>query len=151
MRLQRDLREFIELLNSENVEFAIVGGWALGFHGRPRYTQDIDILIRTTPPNAARLEIAIRRFGFGSLGLAAKDFVAPGQVIQLGHPPNRIDLLTSLTGVSEDEVWESVEPGELDGVSVFFIGRDALIKNKKATDRPRDRADVEELGDDPVR
>jgi len=145
MRLQRDLREFIGLLNSESVEYAIVGGWALGFHGRPRYTQDIDILIRATPANAARLEVAIKRFGFGSLGLAAQDFLAAGQVVQLGHPPNRIDLLTSLTGVSDGEIWESVQPGELDGVPVFFIGRVALIKNKKATDRPRDRADVEEL------
>jgi hypothetical protein len=142
MRLQRDLREFNELLNSESVEYAIVGGWALGFHGRPRYTQDIDILIRATPVNAARLEVA--------LGLTAGDFLASGQVIQLGQPPNRIDLLTSLTGVTDDEIWKSVQSGELDGVPVFFLGRDALIKNKKATDRPRDRADVEELGDQPV-
>jgi hypothetical protein len=146
MRIQRDLREFIGLLNSESVEYAIVGGWALGFHGRPSYTQDIDILIRPTPLNAARLEIAIQHCGFGSLGLTARDFLTGGQVIQLGHPPNRIDLLTSLTGVSIEEVWESILPGELDGIPVFFIGRGALVKNKKATDRPRDRADVEELG-----
>lgn len=146
MRLQRDLREFIGLLNSESVEYVIVGGWAFGFHARPRYTQDLDILIRATPENAARAEVAIRRFGFGSLQLAARDFTEPGQVIQLGHPPNRIDLLTSITGVTDDEVWESVERGELDGVPVCFLGRNALIKNKKAADRPRDRADVEELG-----
>jgi hypothetical protein len=146
MRLQRDLREFIELLNSASVEYAIVGGWALGFHGYPRYTQDIDILIRATPENAARLELAIQRFGFGSLGLAASDFLVFGQIIQLGHPPNRIDLLTSLTGLAAEEIWESLEPGELDGIPVFFLGRNMLIKNKKATGRPRDRADVEELG-----
>lgn len=148
MRLQRDLREFIGLLNSENVEYAIVGGWALGFHGRPRYTQDIDLLIRATRANANRLRIAIDRFGFGSLGLIAQDFLVPGQLIQLGHPPNRIDLLTSLTGISDDEVWQSVQHGELDGIPVAFIGRGALIKNKKATDRPQDRADVEELDRD---
>ena len=147
MRLQRDLREFIELLNSESVEYAVVGGWALGFHGRPRYTQDIDILIRATSVNVGRLEIAIKRLGFGSLGLTGNDFLAPGQVIQLGHPPNRIDLLTSLTGLTAEEIWPSVEPGELDGIKVFFLGRTALIKNKKATNRPRDRADVEELGE----
>jgi hypothetical protein len=147
MQLQRDLKEFIGLLNSESVEYAIVGGWAFGFHARPRYTQDIDILIRSTPENAARLEIAIQRFGFGSLGLSARDFLASGQVIQLGQPPHRIDLLTSLTGISTDEVWQSIEPGELDGVQVHFIGRAALIKNKKATGRPQDLADVEELGD----
>ena len=87
MHLQRDLREFIELLNSESVEYAIVGGWAFGFHARPRYTQDIDILIRSTPANAARLEVVIKRFGFGSLGLTASDFLAPGQVVQLGRRP----------------------------------------------------------------
>jgi hypothetical protein len=146
MQLQRDLREFIELLNSESVEYAIVGGWAFGFHARPRYTQDIDILIRSTPGNAARLEIVIHRFGFGSLGLSAHDFLASGQVIQLGQPPHRIDLLTSLTGISTEEVWQSLQPGELDGIQVFLIGRAALIKNKKATGRPRDCADVEELG-----
>ena len=146
MRLQRDLRAFIESLNSESVEYAIVGGWALGFHGRPRYTQDIDILVRATPENAARVVIAIEKFGFGSLGLSAHDFLVSGQVIQLGQPSNRIDLLTSLTGLTAEEIWDSIEPGELDGVPVFFLGRSALIKNKKATGRPRDRADVEELG-----
>jgi hypothetical protein len=120
----------------------------LGFHGRPRYTQDLDILVRTTPANAARVELAIKQFGFGSLGLTAQDFLRPSQVIQLGHPPNRIDLLTSITGVTDKEIWESIEPGELDAVPVFFLGRSALIKNKKAADRPRDRADVKELGDD---
>ncbi len=148
MRLQRDLKEFIELLNSESVEYAIVGGWALGFHGRPRYTQDMDILVRSTTDNAGRIENAIKRFGFGSLGLAAADFLVPGQVIQLGQPPNRIDLLTSLTGVTAQEIWESIEAGELDGVPVSFLSRKVLIKNKKATGRPRDRADVEELGND---
>ena len=147
MRLQRDLREFIGLLNSGTVEYCVVGGWALGFYARPRYTQDIDILIRTTAANAARVETVIQKFGFGSLGLTARDFLSPGQVVQLGHPPNRIDLLTSITGVVDDEIWSSLEPGELDGVPVFFLGRRALIKNKKATDRPRDRADVEALGE----
>jgi hypothetical protein len=147
MRLQRDLREFIELLNSESVEYAIVGGWALGFHGRPRYTQDIDILIRATPANAARVVGAIEQFGFASLKLATQDFLEDGQVIQLGQPPNRIDLLTSLTGVTSQEIWESLERGDLDGVPVSFLGRAVLIRNKKATGRPRDRADLEELGE----
>jgi hypothetical protein len=147
MRLQRDLREFIELLNSESVEFAIVGGWAFGFHARPRYTQDIDILVRTTEQNAVRLETAIRRFGFASLGLVASDFLGSERVIQLGQPPHRIDILTSLTGVTSDEIWNSVEAGDLDGVPVFFLAKHVLIKNKKATGRRRDLADVEELGD----
>jgi hypothetical protein len=146
MRLPRDLKEFIELLNSEQVDYVIVGGWAFGFHARPRYTQDLDILVRGTADNAARLERVIGQFGFASLGLSAKDFLSPGRVIQLGHPPNRIDLLTALTGVEENEIWSSRVPAELDGVPVFFLGRSTLIKNKRATGRTRDAADVEELG-----
>ena len=146
MRLPRDLKEFIELLNSEEVEYVIAGGWAFGFHARPRYTQDLDILVRATAENATRLERVITRFGFASLGLAASDFHVPGRVIQLGQAPNRIDLLTSLTGVAEDEVWQSRVSAELDGVPVFFLGRSTLIKNKRATGRTRDLADVEELG-----
>jgi hypothetical protein len=111
MRLQRDLREFIESLNSQRVEYVIVGGFALAFHGLPRYTGDIEILVRASPENAARLNAVISQFGFASTGLSAKDFLEPDQVIQLGRPPNRTDLLTSITGVAFEEVVGS--PGSL--------------------------------------
>ncbi|MBZ5620640.1 MAG: nucleotidyltransferase [Acidobacteriia bacterium] len=147
MRLSKDLREFIESLNSHAVEYVIVGAYALAYHGSPRYTGDVDILIRPSAENADRLEGAIRKFGFGSLGLGADDFREPYQVIQLGHPPNRIDLLTGLTGVLFDEAWEGREPGDLDGIPVQFIGREAFLKNKRATGRLKDRADLEALGE----
>lgn len=146
MRLPKDLREFIESLNSNAVEYVIVGAFALAFHGFPRFTGDIDILIRASPENAKKLEETLAAFGFAGLGLSAADFRAPGQVIQLGRAPNRIDILTSITGVETDEVWRNRVTAEIDGLPVCFIDRDSLIKNKKATGRTQDRADLEALG-----
>ena len=100
MRLTKDLREFIELLNSQRVEYVLVGAYAMAYHTPPRYTDDIDILVRPSPENAARLENVIRSFGFTALGLRAADFQHQNQVVQLGQPPNRIDILTSISGVS---------------------------------------------------
>src|ERR1041384_6036118 len=105
MRLQKDLREFIESLNSNSVEFVIVGGVALAFHGHVRYTRDIDLLIRRSPANAERMVSAIAQFGFAGLGISAADFLKPDLIIQLGHPPNRIDVITSISGVDSEEVW----------------------------------------------
>jgi hypothetical protein len=146
MRLQKDLKEFIESPNSQSVEYVIVGGFALAFHGFPRYTGDIDILVRCSPENAARLEIAISKFGFASSGLSASDFLSANQVIQLGRPPNCIDLLTSITGVDFEEAWAQRVAAELDGIPVWFIGRESFIKNKQATGRTQDKADLEALG-----
>ena len=146
MPLQKDLREFIESLNSHRVEYLIVGAHALAFHGIPRYTGDLDILVRGSPENAARLEQVLAKFSFASLGLSAQDFLTSGQVIQLGLPPNRIDLLTAITGVDFDEAWTGRVSGDLHGIRVAFIGKAAFIKNKRATGRARDKADLEALG-----
>ena len=146
MPLHSDLREFIELLNSHRVEYLIVGAHALAFHGHPRYTGDIDILVRASPENAGRLAQVISAFGFADTGLGAKDFLTPDQIVQLGQPPNRVDLLTSITGVGFDEAWANRAPAKLEGLPVFFIGLDSLVKNKKATGRTQDQADLEALG-----
>jgi hypothetical protein len=145
MPLPKDWRAFIESLNSSKVEYLIVGAVALAHHGFPRYTGDLDLLIRNTPENAERLESAVANFGFAALGLKAADFVNSYQVIQLGMAPNRIDLLTSITGVSFDDAWQGRVEGDLGGVPVSFIGRQELIRNKRATGRARDRADLELL------
>ncbi|HEV2494348.1 MAG TPA: hypothetical protein VG204_14880 [Terriglobia bacterium] len=145
MPLPEDWRAFIESLNSNAVEYLVVGAVAVAHHGLPRYTGDLDILIRNSPENAGRLEAALEDFGFGPLGLKASDFVDSDQVIQLGVPPNRIDLLTSITGVSFEEAWAGKVGTELDGVRVNFIGLAALIRNKRATGRAQDRADIEAL------
>ena len=118
----------------------------MAYHGRPRYTGDLDILVHNTPENAQRLEAVLASFGFGSLGLKAADFVDSYRVIQLGRPPNRIDLLTSITGVSFDEAWAGRVESEIAGVRLNFIGRQALIQNKKSTGRSQDYADLEALG-----
>jgi hypothetical protein len=148
MSLPRDWRAFIESLNSHGVEYLIVGAVALAHHGFPRYTGDLDILVRNSPENAQRLEGVLQAFGFSDLGLKAADFIDSYQVIQLGLPPNRIDLLTSITGVSFEEAWAERIEAVLEGMRVNFIGRQALIQNKKATRRPQDLADLAALGEE---
>lgn len=106
-RLQSDLSEFIDLLNSTKVEYLVVGGHAVAFHGYPRFTGDIDVFIRTTPENVERVLQALEAFGFGDLKLRTGDLTEPDRILQLGHPPNRIDLLTSISGVGFAEAWGS--------------------------------------------
>ncbi len=144
--LQKDLRAFIELLNSSAVEYVVVGGFALAFHGRPRYTGDIAFLIRSTEANASRLMRVLAQFGFASLGIAPDDFLKPDSIVQLDYPPNRIDLLTSISGVGMDAVWRGAVEGAIDRIAVRFIGREELILNKRAAGRPQDRADLDALG-----
>jgi hypothetical protein len=132
-------------LNSHHVDYLIVGAFALGFHGVPRSTGDIDILVRRSPENASRIEAVLVDFSFASLGLTAADFSNADQVIQLGHPPNRVDLLTSITGVELDEAWAERVAANLHGVPVHFISRQ-LTRNKQATGRTQDLADLEALG-----
>jgi hypothetical protein len=145
MPLSKDLREFIECLNSSKAEYLIVGALAVSWHGFPRYSADVDLLVRAEPSNAGRVLQAIRQFGFGSLDISIEDLAMPGKVIQLGFEPNRIDIITSITGVSFDEAWQTRVGGEIDGLPIQLIGRAALIRNKEAAGRPKDRIDVEEL------
>lgn len=145
MLLSKDLREFVELLNSNRVEYLIVGALAVSWYGFPRFSADIDLLIGTNETNAERLLTTIRQFGFGSLQLAPSDFTSPGRVIQLGNEPNRIDLLTSISGVSFDDAWSNRVAGDLGGLPVNYIGRAELYRNKEATGRAKDQIDLEEL------
>jgi hypothetical protein len=144
--LNRDFREFAELLAANGVEALLVGGYALAAHGHPRYTGDIDFWVRRTPENIARLLEALADFGFGSMGLKPEDFDAD-TVIQLGHPPRRIDLLTALDGVDFDTCWADREQIDVGGVSLQVIGRADLVANKRAAGRPQDLADLAALGE----
>jgi hypothetical protein len=146
MPLPEDWRAFIESLDSHGVDYLVVGAVALAHHGCPRYTGDLDLWVRNSPDNAERIEKALEEFGLGSLGLKAADFSEPDRVIQLGVPPNRIDLLTSITGVSFEEAWAGRERVVVAETPVNFIGRDALILNKRLTGRTQDKADLEALG-----
>ncbi len=145
MKLNADLREFVELLNSHKVEYVIVGGHAVAFHGYPRFTGDIDFFIRRSEANARLVLSVLSDFGFGDSSPTMESLTADGSVIQLGLPPNRIDLLTGISGVDFSEVWATREEANLDGLAVAFIGREALLKNKSASGRSKDKLDVEVL------
>jgi hypothetical protein len=144
--LNKDFKEFVELLNSTGVEYLLVGGYALAAHGHPRYTGDIDIWINPTSPNVSRLLEALGRFGFGSLGLTEADFMQPQAVIQLGYPPARIDLLTAIDGVAFDECYRRKVSMRVDGVDLSVIHLVDFRANKLAAGRAKDLADLEELG-----
>jgi hypothetical protein len=146
-----DFRELMVLFAESGVEFVIVGAYALAFHGAPRASGDIDLFVRPTPQNAERVVRALEDFGapLAAHGVIAGDFAAPGIVYQIGLPPRRIDVLTEISGLSFDEAWASRVDADIESqgsrLSVAFIGRDALIKNKTAAGRPKDVADVVRL------
>jgi hypothetical protein len=148
VEVQQDFRDLLALLNKYKVEYLIVGAYALGLHGAPRYTGDLDVLVRPDPINASSIMQALIEFGFGSVGLTAADFEEEGKVVQLGFPPVRVDILTSITGVS----WEQAESGRVKGqfgdVTVHYIGRDEFIANKRALGRKKDLADIEAVGEE---
>ena len=143
--VSKDFEELLAFLSSRKVRALIVGGYAFSFHARPRYTKDIDIWIEPTPDNAQRLLQALDDFGFGSLGLKVEDLSEPGQIVQLGFPPNRVDLLTSIKGLSFNEAWQSRVEDSYGEARVSYLGMDDLIRNKKAVGRLQDQADVEIL------
>jgi hypothetical protein len=143
--LAPDFNEFCALLRAHRVEFVIVGAHALAFHGAPRFTGDLDILIRPTTDNAARLIAAIVAFGFPQPPLSPAQVIEPARMIELGVAPVQIHLMSHIDGVSWDEVWASRESGLLGSETVPFIGRDAFLRNKRASGRPKDLADIEAL------
>ncbi len=143
--LSPDFKEFVELLNKNDVLYLIVGGYAVGIHGHPRYTGDLDIWLLPEKENAKRVMNVINKFGFGSLNIKEEDFLKEGWIIQLGYPPLRIDLLTSIDGVEFEECFVNKKLVELDGLSINFIGYQDLIKNKKASGRHQDLGDIENL------
>ena len=145
MPLTKDSREFIECLRSNKVEFLIVGALAVAWHGFPRYSADVDFFVRPSRENAVRLLAALTQFGFGAVGITLDDLNAEDRVIQLGVQPNRIDLMTSISGVSFEDAWNSRVAGVIDGIEVNILGREALIRNKRAAGRAKDRIDVAEL------
>ncbi|MCA9775208.1 MAG: nucleotidyltransferase [Candidatus Eremiobacteraeota bacterium] len=145
MKLSRDFSEFIECLNESKVRYLVVGGYAVAYHGRPRYTKDIDIWLDVSQENGARVVDALEKFGFAALGLTAADFQEPDTIIQLGYEPQRIDLLTSAAGLDFAKAWENQRLVKIDNVTIRFLGLQQLIENKTAVGRPQDLADIEAL------
>ena len=147
MELYPDFKELLELLNDHEVDYLIVGGYALALHGAPRFTGDLDIYLSTHPDNAEKLLQVLKKFGFGAMGLTLDDFTKDDQVIQLGVPPIRIDFVTSIDGVDWKTAWANRESGNWADVPVNYLSRSDFIENKKATGRHKDLADIESLGE----
>ncbi|WP_420595459.1 hypothetical protein [Deinococcus sp.] len=145
--LPDDFREFLDALQRRQVRFLVAGAFALAAHGHPRYTKDLDVWVELDSLNAERIVAALDDFGMGSLGLTPADFLTENTVIQLGYEPNRIDLLTSLDGVTFDEAYPQRVMLALAGYVAPVLDRETLKTNKRASGRLRDLADLEELGE----
>ncbi len=145
MEAQKDFKELLELFNKHKVDYVIVGAYALAFHGCPRYTGDLDLLVKPDSNNARRIIEAIKEFRFESLDLTTEDFSSKEKVVQLGVPPIRIDILTSLTGVTWEQISSNRAKGEYGNIPVYFIGKNEFIANKKALGRHKDLADIESI------
>ena len=138
--------DFVDLLRAfvaADVRFLIVGAYALALHGRPRATGDLDVWIDATPENAGRVMRALRDFGAPMVDITERDFASPGVVYQIGVPPGRVDVLTDLTGLAFAEAWPDRVRQAFGDIEVDFIGRDAFLRNKRATGRPKDLGDIE--------
>ena len=145
MELSRDLKEFLRLLVEHEVEFMLVGAHAVAVHWYPRNTEDIDLWIRRSEENATRILAALDTFGFGSLNLSVTDLMDPNAVIQIGRAPNRIDLLTFLTGLDFDECAKRSCAAVYEGIPLRVIGLDDLLINKRATGRDKDLLDIKQI------
>jgi hypothetical protein len=151
-QLNEDFRDFLALLLETGARFQVVGAHAMAVHGVPRATGDMDVWIAPSADNAERVWSALLRFGapVQALGLSRDDFTRRDQVIQIGVPPRRIDVLTTISGVEFDEAWPQRVHHGVGGLQVPFIGREALVRNKRASGRAKDRADLEALGEGPA-
>jgi hypothetical protein len=145
MDVQKDFADLCSLLNEQGVEFLIVGGYAVGYHGAPRFTGDLDILVRPDVQHVGRMLEALTQFGFPAQGLATDYLLEQQKILQLGRQPVQVHLMSVITGVPWEDAWASRREGLYGNVRVFFIGREALIANKRATGRTKDLADVEAL------
>lgn len=145
MELQKDFEDLCVSLNGRSVEYVIVGGYALAFHGAPRFTGDLDIFIRPTEDNVNKLLAALRDFGFRESRLDPDDLLRHRKILELGRPPVQVHLMAFISGVSWERAWESKQLGTYGSTPVFFLGREAFIANKRALGRAKDLADIEAL------
>ena len=145
--LNEDFQDFLQALQDEKVIFLIVGAYALAIHGVPRATGDLDIWIKSDPDNAKLVWKALQSFGapVKALDVSIRDLATKGMVVQIGLPPRRIDLLTDISGVTFEEAWQTRVLHEVGSLTVPFIGRRALLQNKKASGRPKDLVDLATL------
>ena len=145
VNLPPDFKEFLKLLKDHEVEYLLIGGYAVAYHGYPRATADMDIWISIHPQNAQRLVTTLKAFGFELTELSPELFLKEGQVIRMGVPPVRIEIVTSISGVHFEECYTARVVDELDGVEVNLINLDHLKINKQSAGRYKDLDDLENL------
>lgn len=143
--LNKHFQDFLGLLEKHNVEYVIVGGYAVGVHGFPRYTGAMDVFVAISGENAGRLVEVFSEFGFASLSLKASDFLDPDTVVEAGREPMKIQVLTGIDGVTFDRCRSDRMMVNISGLQVPFIGFESLLANKTASPRSKDRIDLEEL------
>ena len=148
MEVQQDFRDLLALFNAHKVDYIIVGAHALAYHGAPRYTGDMDIFVRPDLENAQRILRALEEFGFGSLGMTVEDFTSPEKIVQLGVAPVRIDIVTSITGVSWKDASADRVAGSYGDLAVYYLGKKQFILNKRALGRKKDLADLEAIDEE---
>jgi hypothetical protein len=142
-----DFTALLRALSTAEARYLVVGAYAVTFHSRPRATGDLDLWVDPSAENAGRVYAALEAFGAPLAALTERDLATPHMVYQIGVPPRRIDVLTSLTGLTFEEAWRGRAEGSLGGVPCPFIGKRELVKNKRTLGRPRDLADLELLAD----
>jgi hypothetical protein len=145
IELPPDFKEFLRLLNCHHVDYLIIGGFAVGFHGYPRSTSDIDIWISKSPENVIRVVDAIREFGFDTPNLTPELFLQQRKIVRMGHPPVRIEVMNDIDGVSYEECRSGRVMAEFDGIPVHVIGLADLRQNKRVSARPKDLDDLHQL------
>jgi len=146
MTLAKDFEDFVKLLNLHKVEYMVVGGYALAFHGKPRHTGDLDIWINISEINADRMLRVLKDFGLPAMGFKNEDFLKPGYISQIGYPPLRIDILNTIDGIEFNDAVKDMNRVEVEKDFIInFIGLNDFVKNKKATGRIQDLADIEEI------
>ena len=145
MKVEKDYEELLKLFNKNKVAYCIVGAYAVALYAKPRYTKDMDILVKPDSVNAGKVLKSLAKFGFKNLSLSKKDFSVEGKIIQLGYEPLRVDILTSIDGCTFDGIWKTKTRGVYGNEKVFFIGLNELIKNKKATKRKQDSVELKGL------
>lgn len=145
MRAEKDFVEFLKFFNKNKVRYCVVGAFAVGLYGYPRYTKDIDVLVEPSAENAKKIIRALREFGFSSPDLTEKDFAQENKIIQLGYEPVRIDVITSIEGFDFTQIWRHKTKANFGGEKVFFIGKKELMKTKKKAARPQDKVDLKKL------
>jgi predicted nucleotidyltransferase len=145
LKTEKDFEELFGLFNKHKVRYCIIGSYAVAFYAKPRYTKDIDILIDSNVENSVHVVRALQAFGFESLPLTARDFQKKGKIIQLGYEPLRIDLLTSVEGLSFQRIWKNKQRGAYGEEKVYFVGLDDLVALKMRSSRLQDKADLEML------